>query len=163
MVPVEALCRLLPRGSIARLMALEGPVLRSVVDHTAGHRFLRRVSHGGLGRLSAAVARSAGLLEGRDRLELCLFVLRYYFEPFLEDMEADRTCATFFLNRCPYGWAEPRDRLLCDAVMDFERRLCSGIGVTLHIEETLPQGAPRCRFSLHLNPGPGEPPDGRDG
>ena len=153
-IRIEDLCSLLPRGTISGLMALEGPLLRRFANHTLGRFFIRRVSHGGLGRLGAGLARTARLLEGRSPVELALFVLWYFFEPFMEEVRVSDEEAVFFLNRCPYGWRTGEDAPLCDAVMQLERELVAGMGGTLIIEETIPEGAPKCRFTLRTDAAP---------
>lgn len=145
---VEDVITLLPRRSIAGIMSLEGPVLRRLADHGPGRFLIKHVSHGGLGRAGIRLARVAGLLQGRQPVELSLSVLRYFFESYLEVVRVIPEECVFLLNRCPYGWKEPSDRLLCDAVMQFERELVTGLGGSLVIEETIPQGAPKCRFRL---------------
>lgn len=148
MIRVEDLCSLLPRGTIAELMALEGPVLRKCADHGPGRFLIRNFTHGGVGRLSVGIARKTGLLKGRRPVELALSVLRYFFEPFLEEVLVTEEAAVFFLNQCPYGWRVRGDERLCNAVMQLERELVSGIGGELVIEETIPQGATKCRFTI---------------
>jgi hypothetical protein len=145
---IEDLCSLLPRNAIARLMALQGPLLRLLADHPPGRLAIRHLTHGGLGRISARLAQAAGLLEGRNPVELAMNVMRYYFEPFLEEEQVDAEQARFFLTSCPYGWRTADDTALCDAVMQFERELVAGLGGTLIIEETIPGGAPKCRFTV---------------
>ena len=152
MVRVEDLCSLLPKQTLAGLMALEGPVLRKWADNGPGRFLLRHVTHGGLGRLSVGIARATGLLNGRRPVELSLSVLRYYFAPFLEEVHVTEEEAVFFLTRCPYGWCDGKDARLCDAVMQLERELVAGLGGELVIQETIPQGAPKCRFTLRTEP-----------
>ena len=152
MLTIEEICSLWPKRTISTLMALEGPVLRRVADNRPGLFLVRRVSHGGLGRSSIRLARAAGLLEGRSPVELSMSVLRYFFEPFLEEVRVSESVALFFLTRCPYGWREGGDARLCDAVMELERELVAGLGGTLIIEETIPEGASKCRFLLKGNP-----------
>jgi len=132
-------------------MALEGPLLKRFANHRPGRFFIRRFSHGGLGRIGVRLARAARLLEGRGTVELALFVLWYFFEPFMEELTVTEEEAIFFLNRCPYGWRTGKDAALCDAVMQLERELVAGIGGTLIIEETIPEGAPKCRFKLQAS------------
>lgn len=147
-VKVEDLCSLLPRSAIVRLMEAEGPALRTAANHKLGHLVLRRVTHGGFGRLGAWAARAAGLIEGRRPVELSLSVLRYFFEPLLEVAKVTEMEASFYLSRCPYGWRDAGDLPLCDAVMELERELVHGIGGRLVIEERIPAGARKCRFAL---------------
>ena len=153
-IRIEDLCALLPRSTISGLMALEGPLLRRLANHGPGRFFVSHVSHGGLGRLGAGLARTARLLEGRSPVELALFVLWYFFEPFMEEVRVSDEEAVFFLNRCPYGWRTGEDAPLCDAVMQLERELVAGMGGTLIIEETIPEGAPKCRFTLRTDAAP---------
>ncbi len=135
-------------------MFLEGPILRLVADHRTGHFFLRHFSHGGLGQVLLSVARSLGLLKDRRPVELSLSVMRYFFEPFLEVEKEHREEAVIHLRSCPYGFGGKGDILLCDAVMQLERNLVDGIGGTLFIEETIPEGAPKCRFTIKAKPLP---------
>lgn len=145
---IEDLCTRLPRGTIARIMAAEGPVLKKCADHRIGYFIIRNVTHGGLARAGIRLARLAHLLEGRNPVEVSLFVLRYFFEPFLEEATVTDEEAHFFLTRCPYGWSTRDHLALCDAVMQLERDLVSGIGASLVIHETIPEGAPKCRFTI---------------
>ena len=54
------------------------------------------------------------------------------------------------IERMRAAWRDGEDAKLCDAVMQLERELAKGLGATLVIEETIPEGAPRCRFSLRV-------------
>jgi hypothetical protein len=74
-----------PKSGIARLMAFEWPVLRRWANNGPGWFLIRRCSHGGFGRASIRIAKGSGLLKGRHPVEMSLSVLRYYFEPFLEE------------------------------------------------------------------------------
>jgi hypothetical protein len=152
MLKVEDLCTTLPRGTIAGLMAIEGPVLKRLANHRIGYFMIRNFTHGGLARMGVRFARLAHLLQGCDPVELSLFVLRYFFEPFLEEVTVTDEEAVFFLTRCPYGWSTGDHVLLCDAVMQLERELVAGIGASLLIHETIPEGAPKCRFTLRAAP-----------
>jgi len=152
MFRVEDLCALLPRGTISGIMNIEGPALRRWADNGPGRFVVKHVSHGGLGRAGIGLARIAGLLQGRQPVELSLSVLRYFFESYLEEIRETPEEAVFMLNRCPYGWKGEADMLLCDAVMQLERELVSGLGGVLVIEETIPRGAQKCRFRLCARP-----------
>ncbi len=154
MVRIEDLCTRVPRGTLTRIMALEGPLLRRLADHRPGRFLVRHVTHGGLGRVAIRTARAAGLLEGRNPIEVALFVLRHFFADFLEEERVTGEEAAFFLVRCPYGWRTPADAPLCDAVMHLERELVAGMGALLVIEETIPTGARRCRFTLRTSRSP---------
>ena len=154
MISVEYLCSLMPRGIIAGIMAVEGPLLKVLADHRPGRFMIRRFTHGGLGRVCVRIARAGRLIEGRGPVELSMSVLRYFFEPFLEEVKVSEEEAVFYLKRCPYGWCTSEDAPLCDAVMELERELVAGIRGTLIIEETIPQGAPKCRFRLAERPRP---------
>lgn len=144
----ENIFSLFPPETISGILAVEGPILRRLADHRAGYWAIRRFTHGGLGRLGIRLARVTGLLDGRRPVELSLSLLRYFFAPYLEEERVEPQEAVFYLNRCPYGWRSGEDAALCDAVMELERQLATGIGATLIIEETIPRGAPKCRFRL---------------
>ena len=154
MVRIEDLCTRVPRGTLTGIMALEGPLLRRLADHPPGRFLVRHVTHGGLGRVAIRAARAAGLLRGRNPIDLALFVLRHFFADLLEEERVTGEDAAFFLVRCPYGWRTPADAPLCDAVMQLERELVAGMGASLVIEETIPAGAPKCRFTLRMNRSP---------
>ncbi len=148
MLRVERLFPLLPSDSIAGLMSLQGPALRRWANNRPGRYLIRNLTHGGLGRLSVKLGRSAGLLQRRRPVELAMAILRYYFAPYLEETEIGDDEAVFYLKRCPYGWRSGEDIPLCDAVMQLEREMVAGIGGHLIIEETIPSGAAKCRFRL---------------
>ncbi len=147
-ITVEDFCALLPRNTIAHLMVLQGPIFRKIADHPPGRFLIRHVTHGGLGRVGILLARKARLLKKRNPIELTMNVLHYYFEPYMEEVEVGEDKAVFHLKSCPYGWQSPDDAPLCDAVMEFERQLADGLGIDFQIQETIPQGAPKCRFLL---------------
>ncbi len=149
---VEYICTRFPRGTLSGIMAMEGPFLRRVANHRVGRLVVRHLTHGGLGRVAIRAARLTGLLEGRNPIELALFVLRYFFAGFLEEETVTDQEAVFYLSRCPYGWRTASDAPLCDAVMQLERELVAGMGASLTIEETIPGGAPKCRFTLRAAP-----------
>lgn len=150
-IQVENFYRLLPRGSIYYCMALGGPVLKKIANHGPGHFFIRNVSHGALGRILAGSGRVTGLLKGRNSVGLTISTLRYFFKPVFEVEKVNKDEIIFFLTRCPYGFHTKEDALLCDAVMQFERNLVHGIGGTLIIEETIPKGASKCKFTVKNN------------
>ena len=152
-ITVEDLCALLPRNTIAKVMVLQGPIFRKVADHRPGRYLIRHVTHGGLGRVGVMLARRARLLKRRNPIELAMNVLHYYFEPYMDDVEVNENKAVFHLKSCPYGWQSPEDGPLCDAVMEFERQLAAGLGIEFHIQETIPQGASKCRFLLSRSAG----------
>lgn len=147
---IEDIYRRFPRGTLDRIMKIEGPVLKAIADNRTGRFIVRKVTHGGLGRVGIQFARMTGLLEGRAPIALAMGMLRYFFEPILEEVSADESKAVFALTSCPYGWSPEGDEAICDAVMDLERELVSGMGATLVIEERIPQGAPKCRFTLSV-------------
>ena len=146
----DDIIRLLPKRTISAIMQIEGPLLRRVANHSLGLSLIRNVTHGGLGRLAIGVARKTRLLEGLNPIKLSMWLLRHYFEPYLEEESVTDDEAVFYLKTCPYGWRDGEDAKLCDAVMQLERELAKGLGATLVIEETIPEGAPRCRFSLRV-------------
>ena len=145
---LETLAHLLPRCTISTMMVLEGPLLKALANNPPGRLLIRRITHGGLGRLSVAIGRNTGLLRRRRPVELAMSILRRFFEPYLTEVDVREHSAVFFLSRCPYGFCRPAHVPLCDAVMQFERELVAGIGARLVIEQTLPQGFSRCRFTL---------------
>ena len=152
MLKVEDFCTRLPRGTIAGIMAFEGPVLRRLANHRIGYFMVRHFTHGGLGRIAVLLARLAHLLEGRNPIDVSIFILRHFFEAFLEEARMTDEEAVFFLTRCPYGLRTQKDIQLCDAVMQLERELVTGIGASLIIEETIPKGAHKCRFTIRVAP-----------
>ena len=146
----DDIIRLLPRSTISAIMQIEGPLLRRVANHSLGLFLIRKVTHGGLGRLAIGAANRTRLLEGLNPIRLSMGLLRHYFDPYLEEETVTEEEAVFYLKTCPYGWRDGKDAKLCDAVMQLERELAKGIGATLVIEETIPEGAPRCRFTLRV-------------
>lgn len=143
----DQIIKLLPRNTIAAIMQVEGPLLRRFANNTLGLSVIRNVTHGGLGRLSIGIAQRTGMLRGVKPIKLAMALLRHYFAPYLEEESVTDDEAKFFLKTCPYGWSEG-DGELCDAVMQLERELATGIGATLVIEDTIPRGAAKCRFVL---------------
>ena len=129
-------------------MIVEGPFLRTIANNPIGQLIARRITHGGLGRLGVTIGRKTGLLTRSRPIELAMFIMRRFFEPYLTEVHEREEDAVFFLSRCPYGFHLPSHVSICDAVMQFERELVSGIGAELVIEQTLPQGFSRCRFRL---------------
>jgi len=53
---------------------------------------------------------------------------------------------------CPYGFSKPGHRGVCDAAMEMDRRMYGYCGAELVIDESIPDGFPACRVSIH---GPG--------
>ncbi len=141
---------MLPRGTIAKVMAFQGPVLKRCADHKMGYWVIRNITHGGVARFTLRAARRIGLLKGLSPIETVVFVMRYFFETHLELRALTDTEVHFCLLRCPYGWKGEGDVNLCDAVMQFERELAKGIGTMLVIEERIPDGAPACRFRVRV-------------
>ncbi len=50
------------------------------------------------------------------------------------------------LPYCPYGFTGPEHARPCDTAMDMDRILMRRLGAELIIEETIPEGASRCRM-----------------
>ncbi len=101
-------------------MALEGPILRRWANNRIGRQLIKRVTHGGLGKVGVKLGRMSRLLDGRKPVELSMSILRYFFAPYLEEVRVDDDEAVFFLKRCPYGWHGDGDAPLCDAVMQLD-------------------------------------------
>ena len=56
----------------------------------------------------------------------------------------------WFVNACPYGLTDSRDRALCDAVMDLDRTYIKLLGGELEILDRVPHGAECCRYVTRL-------------
>ncbi|MBW2315148.1 MAG: hypothetical protein JRH10_13225 [Deltaproteobacteria bacterium] len=50
------------------------------------------------------------------------------------------------LPYCPYGFSGPEHQDACDTAMDMDRIMLRRCGAELTIQETIPEGATRCRM-----------------
>lgn len=50
---------------------------------------------------------------------------------------------------CPYGYREPEDRGVCDAVMDMDRTMFRHCGYELVVDESMPEGGPYCKMTFY--------------
>jgi len=55
---------------------------------------------------------------------------------------------TLELPRCPYGFTSPNQQRPCDTAMDMDRFMLKLCGARLTVEETIPQGASRCKMII---------------
>lgn len=122
---------------VFRIPVIGEPLLRRMLK-TVAHLFFHSPYVGGRKHRSVA-----GLKSGWFR-----FLSRFGIFPTVtrENEKEFR----WFVNACPYGLTESRDRALCDAVMDLDRRYTALLGGELEILERIPHGADRCRYVTRL-------------
>jgi hypothetical protein len=55
---------------------------------------------------------------------------------------------TLKLPHCPYGFCSAADQKPCDTAMDMDRFMLKLCGAKLTVQETIPQGAQRCKMVI---------------
>ena len=122
---------------VFRIPVIGEPLLRGILK-TVAHLFFYLPYLGGRRHQSVADLRSGWFR----------FLSRFGIFPTvtLENEQEFR----WFVNACPYGLTDSRDRALCDAVMDLDRTYIKLLGGELEILDRIPHGAECCRYVTRL-------------
>jgi hypothetical protein len=56
----------------------------------------------------------------------------------------------WFTDACPYGFCTNKEKDVCDAVMEFDRKFTRLLGGRLEIVDCIPDGADKCRYITRI-------------
>ena len=110
-----------------------------------GEWLARGVSH------VVAVFPFLGSMGRSGSVEETLAMMRSSGEKFgfpFEFSEIDGDEFTLELPNCPYGFTSPHQQKPCDTAMDMDRFMLRLCGARLTVQETIPQGASRCKMVI---------------
>lgn len=136
-----------PRNAVMDAMGAYGKILMSVGNNDMG-RQLVELMHRGIGKTIGGITKLTDAAESRETVEVVKEFMEYFFYSIIAVEEESTEELVVTMSECPYGYCGEEHSDLCRATMNLEQEMIDQLGGELIIEESIAEGANKCRFRI---------------
>lgn len=137
----------MPQNAVMDAMGAYGKMLMSVGNNDMGRQVVE-LMHRGVGKTIGAITKLTDASESRDAVEVAKEFMEYFFYSIMDVEQESAEELVVTMSECPYGYCDNEHSDLCRATMNLEEEMIDQLGGELVIEESIAEGASKCRFRI---------------